>query len=120
MGQTVESREYAGGVKLSKREQLIVLEIGRDRIDTASGFVNYMEESYGFSKSSIWYNLNRLKEKRVLDFASKERHGEPLALTKVGMGSLASARRSNAYNREWSAPSVSYRVPIAIAAARHL
>ncbi|MDE1857401.1 MAG: hypothetical protein KGH98_04995 [Candidatus Micrarchaeota archaeon] len=106
-------------MKLSKREQLIVLEIGSDRIDTASGFVNYMEESYGFSKSSVWYNLNRLKEKKVLDFASKERHGEPLALTKAGMSSLGTVRRGNAYNREWNAPSIGYRVPMMVS-AKHI
>jgi hypothetical protein len=71
--------------KLSRREQLIVLEIGIDRIDTASSFVDYIEENYGFSKSSIWYCLNRLKESGLVEFACKQDHiGKPLSLTKPG------------------------------------
>ena len=74
--------------KLTKREQLLVLEIGGDAIDSASAFVSYISESYGFSKSSVWYNLNRLKEKKVLDFATKEEPGKVLELTKQGSQEL--------------------------------
>jgi DNA-binding PadR family transcriptional regulator len=66
-----------------------MLEIGADSIDTASGFVNYVSEEYGFSKSSIWYNLNRLKEQSLVEFASKDEIGKPLTLTKAGRGALA-------------------------------
>jgi len=74
--------------KLTKREQLLVLEIDTDTIDTASSFVDYIEETYGFSKSSIWYCLNRLKESGMVEFANKDHHGMPLMLTKHGMEEL--------------------------------
>ncbi len=70
--------------RLTRREQLVVLEIGGDTIDSASAFVAYMSEIYGFSKSSVWYNLNRLKEKGVVDFATKEEPGKSLTLTGTG------------------------------------
>ena len=90
MDTRVEDRK----TRLGKREQLLLLEIGRDRIDTASSFVNYMEEEYGFSKSSVWYNLKRLKEMGLLEFASREEIGKPLSLTKVGMEELSRVGRS--------------------------
>lgn len=79
--------------KLSKREQLVILEIGGDQIDSASGFVNYMSEAYGFSKSSVWYILNRLKEKHIVDFASKDEPGKRLELTDGGSMELRSLSR---------------------------
>ncbi|MGC8537845.1 MAG: MarR family transcriptional regulator [Candidatus Micrarchaeia archaeon] len=74
--------------RLIQREQLILLEIGRDEIDSASAFVEYLGSEYGFSKSSVWYNLNRLKEKGLLDFASKDSVGKPLMLTQAGLSEL--------------------------------
>ena len=56
--------------KFTEREQLVLLEIGSDVIDTASSFVNYISEAYGFSKSSVWYVLKKLKDKDVIDFAT--------------------------------------------------
>lgn len=80
--------------RLSMREQLIMLEIGSDRIDTASSFVDYVSEEYGFSKSSIWYNLNQLKERGIVEFATKEEIGKPLSLTKSGMSQLGGLENS--------------------------
>ncbi len=94
MGQITVTRVIEKISRLSKREQLIVLEIGRDAIDSASAFVTYMSESYGFSKSSVWYNLKRMKEKKVLDFASKDEQGKALVLTKSGVHELASLGRA--------------------------
>ena len=88
MTHTIDGR-FVCKQALSKREQLLMLEIGADSIDTASGFVNYVSEEYGFSKSSIWYNLNRLKEQSLVEFASKDEIGKPLTLTKAGRGALA-------------------------------
>ncbi len=89
MGQVVvQRRAYAKSIALTEREQLVVLEIGRDSIDSASAFVGYISEMYGFSKSSVWYNLNRLKEKGLAEFASREDQGRPLALTRSGMDEL--------------------------------
>ena len=80
--------------KLSRREQLLMLEIGADRIDTASSFVNYVNEEYGFSKSSVWYNLNRLKEQGLVEFANKDEIGKPLNLTRVGRDQLHDFEKS--------------------------
>jgi hypothetical protein len=90
---------YRGAVAkealFSQREQLIILEIDRDAIDSASSFVDYISDEYGISKSSVWYNLNCLKEKYIIDFADKQRPGVPLTLTKKGieqLGSMAGRR----------------------------
>ncbi len=77
-----------GKTRLLKKGQLILVEIGRDEINSASGFVDYLEEAYGFSKSSVWYDLNRLKELGLLDFATKESPGRRLSLTKEGLVEL--------------------------------
>ncbi len=79
----------AGKSRLIQREQLIVLEVGRDEIDSASAFVDYINSEYGFSKSSVWYNLNRLKEKGMLDFANRDEIGKPLVLTSGGLVELS-------------------------------
>ncbi len=84
---TTSSVEFKS-LKLSRREQLVMLEIGKDKIDTASSFVDYMQENYGFSKSSIWYCLNRLKEFGLVEFANKVEQGKPLSLTKTGLSGL--------------------------------
>ncbi len=91
MGQIAITREDVSG--LTKRERLVVVEIGRDMIDSASAFVSYMSEAYGFSKSSVWYNLKRLKEKGVLDFATKDELGKPLVLTRAGLAGLTALER---------------------------
>jgi hypothetical protein len=80
--------------RLTRREQLVVLEIGGDVIDSASAFVAYMSEIYGFSKSSVWYNLNRLKEKGVVDFATKEEPGKSLILTNAGEKRLSALAKA--------------------------
>lgn len=80
--------------RLTKREELVVLEIGIDMIDSASAFVSYISESYGFSKSSVWYNLNRLKEKGLLDFATKDEPGKGLSLTRHGSQELQAMVRA--------------------------
>ncbi|MCL4389599.1 hypothetical protein M1397_03265 [Candidatus Marsarchaeota archaeon] len=73
---------------LTRREQLVILEIGDDSIASASSFVDYLCESYAISKSSIWYILKRLKEKEILDFASRNEPGKSLTLTKGGAEKL--------------------------------
>jgi DNA-binding PadR family transcriptional regulator len=84
----VESRVCDKKIRLSEREQLMIVEIGTDIIDSASGFVSYLSDVYGFSKSSVWYNLNRLKEIGVLDFATKDAPGKSLRLTAFGAEEL--------------------------------
>ena len=88
MAQQFASRD-ACKIRLIRREQLILAEVGVDRIDSASSFVDYLCESYGFSKSSVWYNLKSLKKKGVLDFATKDEQGKPLALTEEGLAHFA-------------------------------
>ena len=95
MGQiAISSRIQKVVARLSQRERLIVMEIGLDSIDSASAFVSYINESYGFSKSSVWYNLNRLKEKGAVDFATKEEPGKQLMLTKAGVAEFRSMERA--------------------------
>ncbi len=81
---------YVESIKavLSKRESLLVLEIDKDKIDSASMFVDYISQSYGFSKSTVWHNLVMLKAKGIADFASKMEAGKPLSLTNKGLCAL--------------------------------
>jgi DNA-binding PadR family transcriptional regulator len=81
-------------IKIGRREQLIMLEIGKDQIDTASSFVDYIRDMYGFSKSSVWYCLNRLRESRLVEFANRDEIGKPLSLTRQGLGELAKVEPS--------------------------
>ncbi len=76
-------------ITLSKREQLIILEIGYDEIMSASSFVDYISDMYGVSKSSVWYSLNNLKEKNIVDFATKDHPGHTLMLTKSGVSEFS-------------------------------
>ncbi len=71
------------------KEELIVLEIDKDKIDSASMFVEYMYQSYNISKSTLWHNLMMLKEKGVIDLASKDTPGKPLMLTQYGLSLLS-------------------------------
>ncbi|MGC8496322.1 MAG: hypothetical protein ACP5RM_03515 [Candidatus Micrarchaeia archaeon] len=89
--------EYKQG--LSKREQLLIAEIGRDMIDAASKLVDYMYDVYGLSKSSTWYCLKRLKEKKLVEFASKDEIGKPLYLTKEGIEELSRIEKLSIKNR---------------------
>jgi DNA-binding PadR family transcriptional regulator len=79
---------------LTQREQLIMIEIGSDSIGSASSFVEYMSDSYSISRSSVWYILKRLKDKRLLYFATREDPGRSLELTKEGMERLRLVERS--------------------------
>ena len=90
----VVSRDDTKFSKLTLREQLVIIEIGFDKIDSASSFVEYISESYGFSKSSVWYNLNRLKEKGLLDFATREEIGKALRLTAAGTSGFLMLEKS--------------------------
>ncbi|MEM0124431.1 MAG: hypothetical protein QXF41_02730 [Candidatus Micrarchaeaceae archaeon] len=74
--------------RISERERLVLAEIGRDRIDTASSFVDYMNDFYGIPKSSLWYLLNVMKRRGMLDFASKGESGKGLYLTSKGLAYL--------------------------------
>ncbi len=82
-------RELSAGESeacLSRKEIVILSEIGLECIPTATSFVEYMSEKYGISASGVWYTLKRLKEKRVVDFTERGRGEEyrPLSLTAGG------------------------------------
>jgi DNA-binding PadR family transcriptional regulator len=78
-------------------EQLIIIEIGHDSIDTANAFVEYLHEIYSLSRSSVWYNLKKLKASGVLNFADRESRGKiGLSLTRKGTEVLRSAEPNRA------------------------
>jgi hypothetical protein len=68
----------------SDMENLVVVEIGEDVINSASGFVNYIVGEYSVTKSSVWNALNSLKERGIVDFADQGHQGKPLVLTALG------------------------------------
>ena len=98
VAQTIYSRALAKEAALSIREQLLVLEIDRDAIDSASSFVDYISDEYGISKSSVWYNLNCLKEKGVITFADRQHQGVPLMLTRKGVEQLTAVAMQTAHD----------------------
>lgn len=73
------------------KDVLILSEIGLDEIMSATPFVDYMNEKYGFSKSGVWYNLKKLKKQGLLDFTEKGEEQRPLHLTKEGLERLRSS-----------------------------
>ena len=83
------SRECGAGFCISEREHLIIREIGFDRIDSASSFVDYVSEIYGIAKSTAWYSLKKLKSVGIVYFAGKGEGVEPgLFLTIKGKNAL--------------------------------
>ncbi len=81
-----EYNRYAQPQQRSKADKnnVLLLEIGFDHITTATSFVAYVSDKYGFSRSSVWYNLKKLKSKGVIDFAEKGEEARALTLTKKG------------------------------------
>ncbi len=82
-------RELSAGESeacLSRKERVILSEIGIGYIPTATSFVEYIAGKYGISASGVWYTLKKLKEKRVVDFMERGRGEEckPLSLTPGG------------------------------------
>ena len=92
MNQIVDKREHNRKI-FNKCEQLIILEIGFDLIPSASSFTEYVSNIYGFSKSTAWYNLKNLKNKKILDFATKINPTQILALTKKGIRYLGPIKK---------------------------
>ena len=81
----------------TRKEQIIIAEIGFDHITTATSFVEYVFEKYGFSRSCVWYNLKKLKKKGVVDFSEKceAEAYKPLYLTKEGVSTLRAILSQN-------------------------
>jgi len=84
---------------LTERERVVLAEIGRDEIISASSFVDYVSEEYLMPKSTVWYTLNKLKSKGMLDFASRDEVGKPLQLTHRGLHELTAINAPNTYTR---------------------
>ena len=126
MGQMVTTTVLDRSARYTERELLVLFEIGSDTIDSASSFVGYMCDAYGISESLLWYVLNGLKRKGLLDFASRENPRRGLALTPIGLRSLREVepvRRgtiqtfSQAPAGRWSGPRGSRQYAIAMARA---
>lgn len=98
---------------LTRREQLILIEISKDSIDSASSFVDYISDYYSISKSSIWHVLKSLKSSGLLEFASRYEIGKPLRLTRYGTKELGSISDKDqiTHNFEEAALTVTGSVP---------
>ncbi len=76
-------------VTLTGREQLLILEISTDKIDSATRFVDYISGCYLICKSSVWHALKSLKKAGMVDFAAKGEACRPLTLTPVGIKQMS-------------------------------
>jgi DNA-binding HxlR family transcriptional regulator len=86
-------------------------EIGYDEIETATSFVEYLYEKYGFSKSCIWYNLKKLKKLNIVDFSEKaeiEPAHKPLSLTRKGVSLLRNISTMSKFRKDYKKESVSH------------
>jgi len=83
-------------IKLSEKESIIIMEIGYDQIRSASAFVEYIFEEYGFSRSTVWYNLKKLKKKGILSFSERGEDQKPLELTRTGISFMRNIAYTNA------------------------
>ncbi len=81
------SRAHAKALGISDKSMLIISELGYTET-TASNFVEYLSGKYGMSKSTIWYNLKKLKRSGMLDFAEKNEEYKLLSLTRKGKEEL--------------------------------
>ncbi len=93
--------EESKSVSVSK-DMVILSEIGLDEMTSATPFVDFLHEKYGFSKSGVWYTLKKLKKEGLLDFTEKGEEYRPLKLTKSGLDclreSLSRAREAGRRN----------------------
>ncbi len=89
----VVNRDREGFLKktVSRKELLLMYEIGLDQIPTATDFVCYASDRFGMSQSGIWYTLKKLKRSGVVDFMEKGEKERPLTLTEEGVGILRNA-----------------------------
>jgi len=83
-------------VVLSEKEYIIIMEIGYGQIKSASAFVEYIFGEYGFSRSTVWYNLKKLKKKGLLSFSEKGEDQKPLELTRTGISFMRNIAYTNA------------------------
>ena len=70
---------------ISKKEMLIISEIGLNEIPAATRFVEYLYLKHSVSQSGVWYTLKQLKKKGMIDFTEKGESYKPLALTQKGL-----------------------------------
>jgi hypothetical protein len=89
VGANTKNRALSTARFLNVKGRVILTEIGYDQIITATSFVEYIYQKYGYSKSCVWYNLKKLKKVNVVDFSEKvDNMPKPLSLTKSGVNTL--------------------------------
>jgi len=72
-------------LSLNKKQKFLLLEAYKlDRKTTVTRFVNYVCKQHGFSKTTTWYNLKKLKSLGLVDFGTFFSRGSALTLTEFG------------------------------------
>ncbi len=75
-------RDFASS-RLNEKEKIILGEAAKNNTNVTK-LVRHISKNYGFSKTSVCYNLKKLKESRLLDFGDCEKKGVKVSLTFLG------------------------------------
>lgn len=69
--------------RLNDKEKIILEEAAKNSTNVTK-LVCIISKNYGFSKTSIWYNLKKLKEDGLIEFGDSEKKGIDVKLTFLG------------------------------------
>lgn len=70
--------------RLNKKEKLILKEISKNN-GNATKFVSFISKKYGFSKTSVWYNLRKMKDSGLIVFGNSKKRGIKTRITFLGL-----------------------------------
>ena len=71
---------------LKPKQKIILGQISELSCETnVTQLVNLIEKQTGSSRTSIWYNLRKIKAAGLIDFGSKSDKGKPAKITEIGM-----------------------------------
>jgi len=72
--------------RLNKKEKLILKEMCNNNGNHCiTKFVSFISEKYGFSRTSVWYNLRKMKNSGLIVFGSSEEKGIKARITMLGL-----------------------------------
>jgi len=70
--------------RLNEKEKLILNEICKNKTNVTR-FVSIISKKYGFSKTSIWHNLRKMKNSGLITFGNSKERGIKARVTFLGM-----------------------------------
>jgi predicted transcriptional regulator len=78
----IEIKDFANR-RLNEKEKIILEEAAKNNTNVTK-LVSHISKAHGFSKTSVWYNLKKLKEDGLLIFGDCDKKGINVKLTLLG------------------------------------